>query len=372
MRCAAAATAVRDDLPAHACGCGALACTPLSQVVVMTHAYGDCGGVRYLTNGLKASERATAQRAAATHAKQTRRRQRQQAEQMQQRCSGSGINSRLTAAPRTHACVYCFACAACQPLPLCNARAAQCAQVYYLYRRSIHAQSTLPTFVGAFRLLRLICLRERVDLVHCHQAFSTLGGEALLQARTMGYKASAKGRARDSSKRGSLCRSCVHARMRARTAPSLTAASQSWLTPLSLSPIAVHAHQHTRPRARSNACTCPPSDGVHRPFPVWLCRRRQHRNQQAAQGHSGRRAGCHLRQPHQQGEHGAARLPAPGRGVSHSERCVAACTCAVCACTSAACEGLLAADGDCMCCACCDWPCCYCCCCCCSRGRKRV
>lgn len=23
------------------------------QVVVMTHAYGDCGGVRYLTNGLK-------------------------------------------------------------------------------------------------------------------------------------------------------------------------------------------------------------------------------------------------------------------------------------------------------------------------------
>lgn len=69
----------------------------------------------------------------------------------------------------------------------------QCArvQVYYLYRRPIHAQSTLPTFIGAFRLLRLICLREAVDLVHCHQAFSTLGGEALLQARTMGYKASA-------------------------------------------------------------------------------------------------------------------------------------------------------------------------------------
>lgn len=83
------------------------------KVVVMTHAYGDCGGVRYLTNGLK---------------------------------------------------------------------------VYYLYRRPIHAQSTLPTWVGAFRLLRLICLREQITLVHCHQAFSTLGGEALLQARTMGYK----------------------------------------------------------------------------------------------------------------------------------------------------------------------------------------
>lgn len=60
--------------------------------------------------------------------------------------------------------------------------------MYYLYRRPIHAQSTLPTWVGAFRLLRLICLRERITLVHCHQAFSTLGGEALLQARTMGYK----------------------------------------------------------------------------------------------------------------------------------------------------------------------------------------
>jgi phosphatidylinositol glycan class A protein len=63
-------------------------------------------------------------------------------------------------------------------------------QVYYLYRLPIHAQSTLPTWVGAFRLLRLICLRERITLVHCHQAFSTLGGEALLQARTMGYKVS--------------------------------------------------------------------------------------------------------------------------------------------------------------------------------------
>eukprot|EP00878_Enallax_costatus_P003436 GHUV01003647.1.p1 GENE.GHUV01003647.1~~GHUV01003647.1.p1 ORF type:complete len:475 (+),score=123.32 GHUV01003647.1:322-1746(+) len=83
------------------------------KVVVMTHAYGDCGGVRYLTNGLK---------------------------------------------------------------------------VYYLYRLPIHAQSTMPTWVGAFRMLRLICVRERINLVHCHQAFSTLGAEALVQARTMGYK----------------------------------------------------------------------------------------------------------------------------------------------------------------------------------------
>lgn len=73
-------------------------------------------------------------------------------------------------------------------LPPCCSCYRTAAQVYYLYRRPIHAQSTMPTWVGAFRLLRLICLRERITLVHCHQAFSTLGGEALLQARTMGYK----------------------------------------------------------------------------------------------------------------------------------------------------------------------------------------
>ncbi|KAF8057928.1 hypothetical protein HT031_005874 [Scenedesmus sp. PABB004] len=84
------------------------------KVVVLTHAYGDTGGVRYLTNGLK---------------------------------------------------------------------------VYYLYRRPIHAQSTMPTWVGAFRVLRLVLLRERITLLHAHQAFSTLGAEALLHARTMGYRA---------------------------------------------------------------------------------------------------------------------------------------------------------------------------------------
>jgi hypothetical protein len=30
----------------------------------------------------------------------------------------------------------------------------------------------------------------KTGMVHCHQAFSTLGGEALVQARTMGYKVS--------------------------------------------------------------------------------------------------------------------------------------------------------------------------------------
>ena len=46
---------------------------------------------------------------------------------------------------------------------------------------------TLPTLFGGFALLRCVLLRERIDLVHAHQAFSTLGHEALMHARTMGY-----------------------------------------------------------------------------------------------------------------------------------------------------------------------------------------
>ncbi len=60
--------------------------------------------------------------------------------------------------------------------------------MYYLYRRPMYLQSTAPTVLGSLRMLRVILLRERATLVHAHQAFSTLGLEACLHARTMGYK----------------------------------------------------------------------------------------------------------------------------------------------------------------------------------------
>lgn len=61
-------------------------------------------------------------------------------------------------------------------------------QVYYIPRRPIYAQSTLPTVAGALRLLRVVLVRERITLLHAHQAFSALGLEALVHARTMGYR----------------------------------------------------------------------------------------------------------------------------------------------------------------------------------------
>lgn len=47
---------------------------------------------------------------------------------------------------------------------------------------------TPPTIFGGFRLLRAVLLRERITLVHTHQAFSAIAHEAIIHGRTMGYK----------------------------------------------------------------------------------------------------------------------------------------------------------------------------------------
>lgn len=60
-------------------------------------------------------------------------------------------------------------------------------KVYYIPRLPVYQQATLPTIFGEFSTLRRILLAERIDLVHAHQAFSTLGHESLLHARTMRY-----------------------------------------------------------------------------------------------------------------------------------------------------------------------------------------
>ncbi|WMV44094.1 hypothetical protein MTR67_037479 [Solanum verrucosum] len=83
------------------------------KVVVMTHAYQNRSGVRYMTNGLK---------------------------------------------------------------------------VYYVPWKPFLMQNTLPTFFGTLPITRTILIREKISLVHGHQAFSTLCHEALMHARTMGYK----------------------------------------------------------------------------------------------------------------------------------------------------------------------------------------
>ncbi|GAB2251340.1 hypothetical protein Droror1_Dr00017590 [Drosera rotundifolia] len=61
-------------------------------------------------------------------------------------------------------------------------------KVYYIPWRPFLMQCTLPIFCGTFPIIRTILIREKITLVHGHQAFSTLCHEALMHARTMGYK----------------------------------------------------------------------------------------------------------------------------------------------------------------------------------------
>ena len=61
-------------------------------------------------------------------------------------------------------------------------------KVYYIPWNPFLMQNTLPTFYGTLPIMRTILIQEKITLVHGHQAFSTLCHEALMHARTMGYK----------------------------------------------------------------------------------------------------------------------------------------------------------------------------------------
>ena len=81
----------------------------------MTHCYGDCKGIRYLTNGLK---------------------------------------------------------------------------VYYLPIKVFYNQTILPTIICNAPLIRAVLIREQIQVVHGHSAFSALGHEAMAIAALLGLKVS--------------------------------------------------------------------------------------------------------------------------------------------------------------------------------------
>ena len=62
-------------------------------------------------------------------------------------------------------------------------------KAYYLPFKPIYNQCILPTVFTTLPILRDIFIREDIEIVHGHSAFSTLGHEAMLHARTMGLKA---------------------------------------------------------------------------------------------------------------------------------------------------------------------------------------
>lgn len=84
------------------------------KVVIMTHSYGDCIGVRYKSNGLK---------------------------------------------------------------------------IYYLPIKVFYNQSILPTIICNVSLIRYILIREQIEIVHGHSAFSALAHDAMIIGNLMGLKA---------------------------------------------------------------------------------------------------------------------------------------------------------------------------------------
>jgi len=59
-------------------------------------------------------------------------------------------------------------------------------KVYYCPFLPMTDQTTLPTFTATFPLIRWIFIREKIQVVHSHQATSTMANEAVFYASEMG------------------------------------------------------------------------------------------------------------------------------------------------------------------------------------------
>lgn len=61
-------------------------------------------------------------------------------------------------------------------------------KVYYLPIKVLYNQCVLPTMICNIPLIRYIFVRERIEIVHGHSAFSALAHEGLLIGNLMGLK----------------------------------------------------------------------------------------------------------------------------------------------------------------------------------------
>ncbi|KAK5997970.1 Phosphatidylinositol N-acetylglucosaminyltransferase gpi3 subunit [Cladobotryum mycophilum] len=61
-------------------------------------------------------------------------------------------------------------------------------KVYHIPFLVIYRQATFPTVFSFFPILRNICIRERIEIVHGHGSLSSLCHEGILHARTMGLR----------------------------------------------------------------------------------------------------------------------------------------------------------------------------------------
>lgn len=110
------------------------------KVVILTHSYGDRVGVRYMTNGLKV-------------------------------CEFFWSVSCPCFDQLYLSCLFLF-------------------KVYYIPVKVFYNQCVLPTMICSLPLIRYIFLREEIQIIHGHSAFSALAHEGMLIGRLMGLKVS--------------------------------------------------------------------------------------------------------------------------------------------------------------------------------------
>ena len=61
-------------------------------------------------------------------------------------------------------------------------------KVYYRPTVSLHDDTAVPIFFGAMKYFREVCIKEEVDIVHCHQASSVTTLECIIHGRTLGLR----------------------------------------------------------------------------------------------------------------------------------------------------------------------------------------
>ncbi|KAL6073502.1 phosphatidylinositol N-acetylglucosaminyltransferase [Balamuthia mandrillaris] len=61
-------------------------------------------------------------------------------------------------------------------------------KVYYIPQKIVYLQNSFPNYAVFLPWFRYITIREQIDIVHCHSAFSTFAMEVLLHSSVMGVR----------------------------------------------------------------------------------------------------------------------------------------------------------------------------------------
>ena len=59
-------------------------------------------------------------------------------------------------------------------------------KVYFTPLMTLYDDSSIPILLGALKILREICYRERIDIIHCHQSSSCLSLEGIFHSKLLG------------------------------------------------------------------------------------------------------------------------------------------------------------------------------------------